>query len=118
MEIKTVLGLTILQIEWMKRLKVLYKETYGKELEGDELGQFSSDFEVKGATDVHSCEAIFLGKKFYNDRLKFTKNGKVGYGNHTRGKGIPGRSITYDAEQKKVSVMQLYKEMFFRVGKN
>ncbi len=99
----------------LERVKILYRNKYNMELDGKDLGQFSSDFSIKGARDVHSKEAIFLTKKSYNDVLEFTdiESGEVGNSNHTRGKGIPSKSIIYWAEQNETTVMNIYKNLFF-----
>ena len=40
----------------------IYKQKYGKDLIGKNLGQFHCDFDFKGMTDVRSVGLIVLGK--------------------------------------------------------
>ena len=69
-----------------------FKDKYGRELIGKDLGQFHSDFALKGAEgDIWATESIFLGKKCYMDVLN-SDNGKTGF--HCRMKGIPSKLIT------------------------
>jgi hypothetical protein len=79
-------------------LATFYKETYGRELIGNGLGQFHTDFELKDedgkkikGIDIWATESIFLGKKCYMDRLVSNK-GHTGF--HVRMKGIPSKLIT------------------------
>eukprot|EP00973_Karenia_brevis_P038796 5353850-Karenia_brevis.AAC.1 len=52
------------------RLEAAFKEKYGRELNGKELGQFHPDFDFDGHTNVRSVEGIFVGKKVYMDVLE------------------------------------------------
>lgn len=58
-----------------------YKETFGYDLFGNELGQFNDDLEIRGCDDVYSHKSIFLGKKSYLDQLRGIKKdtGEVVY---------------------------------------
>ena len=47
----------------------LYKQKYNKDLIGDNLGQFHTDFKFPGHSNVYSNLSIVLGKKAYLDRL-------------------------------------------------
>ena len=77
-------------------LSKLFKEKYGRELIGKGFGQFHSDFEIEGATDVYSRRAIFLGKKCYIDELVGKDaNGQEIIDYHIRMKGIPNECILY-----------------------
>ena len=41
-----------------------YKEKYGLQLVGDDLGSFHVDFDLYGATgEIYAVESLFLGKK-------------------------------------------------------
>ena len=71
-----------------------FKDIYGRELIGKNFGQFHSDFDIKGASNVFSRRAIFLGKKAYIDELvgqDAEGNEVVDY--HIRLKGIPNSVI-------------------------
>ena len=51
-------------------LSALYKNKYDKDLIGNNLGQFHSDFELEGANkNIIATDSIFLGKKSYVDKL-------------------------------------------------
>ena len=68
-----------------------YRSKYGVEMMGKNLGQFSSDFNLKGSKgEVVATESIFLGKKCYIDRLEAT-DGSTGW--HARMKGIPSKKL-------------------------
>ena len=83
-----------------------YKEKYGLELVGENLGNFHVDFELKDATsEIYAVESLFLGKKTYIDILESTdKDGKTINSEHIRMKGIPTSCIQYFAEQHNISV--------------
>lgn len=62
-----------------------FKRIYGKELIGEDLGQFHNDFNLKGATgEVYSKKFIALGKKAYIDVIT---DGKI-EADHFKLKGI------------------------------
>ena len=88
-----------------------FKEKFGRELIGKNLGQFHSDFEplVKGGENPVSIESYFLGKKAYIDKL--TDNaGRIGY--HIRMKGVTGACIELEADRKfDGNIMNLYKHL-------
>jgi len=76
-----------------------FKEIYGRDLIGKKFGQFHSDFDIKGASDVFSRRAIFLGKKAYIDELVGKdKEGNEVVDYHIRLKGIPNSVILHHAE--------------------
>ena len=101
----------------VESLAIEFKKRYGRDLIGDNLGQFHSDFDApKGYLAVGAVESIFIAKKIYVDKLAILP--KIGtyaplkddvY--HIRMKGIPtalvkgwddfeklwnGEEITYD----------------------
>ena len=53
-------------------LSDLFRKKYQKESIGENMGQFHSDFEMDGCTNVISVASIFLGKKSYIDVLEGT----------------------------------------------
>lgn len=53
----------------LSKLCNAYRERYGKELLGNNLGQFGKDLKFPGRTGVHSSQCIFLGKKAYIHRV-------------------------------------------------
>ena len=80
----------------VKRLAELFKQEYGRELIGKNLGQFHSDFAtiVKGGKMPVAIKSIFCGKKSYIDMLRDDK-GNIGF--HARMKGVPMESIAFKA---------------------
>lgn len=74
----------------VKKLETLYETKYGKILNGKNMGQFHTDFEIKGAcSEVYSTMSYFLGKKCYMDKLESTdKDGNLIHKYHLRMKGI------------------------------
>lgn len=58
--------------ECIPLLRKRYMEVYGRELDGDKLGQFNSDFKplVPGGKIPYATESIFLGKKSHCDVLE------------------------------------------------
>lgn len=104
-----------LKNEHIPLLSSVFKKTYGRELIGKGLGQFHSDFDLPGCTDVVATKSIFLGKKCYIDKLEgIDKNGNKQNGFHIRMKGIPEKCIHYVVEQssKYNDVMDLYEDLY------
>lgn len=100
--------------EHIEILAKLFYGVYGRELIGDELGQFHSDFDLKGCDNVYASRSIFLGKKCYIDELKgtdeITGEEKTGY--HIRAKGIPNSTIKYTANKMGINVFELYERLY------
>jgi hypothetical protein len=90
-----------------------FKVKYGKELIGKSMGQFHSDFDIKGCNNIIARRSIFLGKKSYIDELE----GKDADGNtvveyHTRMKGIPNSCLEFAVKQMGLSNMfELYEKL-------
>ena len=82
-----------LEAEYDNRYGDMRKQIYGRTLglNGKDLGQFHTDFEMNGCRNVEAVEAVFLWKKSYWDKLRGidNKSGELKYDNHTRMKGIP-----------------------------
>ena len=90
-----------------------FKNQHGRELIGLGFGQFHSDFDIKGATDVYSRRAIFLGKKCYIDELVGQKDGKEVIDYHIRMKGIPNSCILYTANRLGYATpFDLYEDLY------
>lgn len=92
-----------------------FKKVYGYDLEGENLGQFHSDFELDGAigNTIYSEKCIILGKKAYVHSL--VGNGKNG--NEIRGykmslKGITKDAINLKCKQDDITPFDLYKKMY------
>ena len=95
-----------------------FKEKYGRELIGEELGQFHTDFDMDkklGAVDeIIAVESIFLGKKAYIDKLQSrNKDGEIVIDHHIRLKGIPNDSIIHKANAEYGGdLMKLYNDLY------
>jgi len=97
----------------IKVLSELFKNKYNRELIGKDLGQFHSDFSLKGAKNIIATDSIFLGKKSYIDKLvgEDDKGNKV-EGFHFRMKGIPKMVVEYYCEKEKIGLFDLYKKLY------
>ena len=96
----------------VKALANAFREKYGRELEGDQLGQFHVDFEdlAKDGGVVSAKESYFLGKKTYIDELT-DELGNKGY--HIRMKGIPGKCIAAKVKAEyNDDPLLLYKDLY------
>ena len=91
-----------------------YKDKYGLEAVGEDLGDFHVEFDMYGATsEVYAVESLLLGKKTYIDILESTaKDGKTINSEHVRMKGIPTPCIKYYAEEKCITVLYIYKKLY------
>ena len=88
-------------------LSNVFEEKYERKLIGKNMGQFHSDFDLKGCTNVFAKRSIFLGKKSYIDELEGTNDdGQQVTGFHVRMKGIPESCLTY------TSLKNGYKNLF------
>jgi hypothetical protein len=89
-----------------------YRKLYGKELLGNNMGQFNSDFDsdiLDG--EVLAKNSIFLGKKCYIDELVGTESGEnVDY--HIRLKGVPNQAILHYCEKNNLTPYQLYQKLY------
>ena len=94
-------------------LSKAFYEKYNKELIGENLGQFHSDFDLDGCKNIYAKRSIFLGKKCYIDELVGTKEDgteKIDY--HIRLKGVPNRVIKYTAKKLDIGVYELYEKLY------
>lgn len=98
----------------IKVLQKLFKNKYNRELIGNDLGQFHSDFDLKGADkNIVATDSIFLGKKSYIDKLVGEDdNGNKVEGFHFRMKGIPSKVVEYYCKKENINVFDLYKQMY------
>jgi hypothetical protein len=94
-------------------LAKLFYGIYGRELIGENLGQFHSDFDLKGCENVYANRSIFLGKKCYIDELYGTdEKGEQKIDYHVRMKGVPNSTIKHTAKNLGVSVYELYEKLY------
>ena len=96
------------------KIEKIYRETYGSELVGEELGNLHIDFSMDNAhTEIYAIESSFLGKRTYIYILDSTdKDGKTINSEHIRMKGIPTPCIKYYAEQHNITVLDVYTKLF------
>ena len=99
--------------EHIEILAKIFFGVYGRELIGEDLGQFHSDFDLKGCENVYANRSIFLGKKCYIDELKgVNEKGEEETDYHIRMKGVPNSTIKYTAKNIGVSVYELYEKLY------
>jgi hypothetical protein len=95
-----------------------FREKYGRELIGKNMGQFHCDFnaqkdlydiKINSKIEPTSWESYFLGKKTYIDKLRvhFTDE-EESFSYHIRMKGIPTRSVRDFGE----NIMSTYHRLF------
>jgi hypothetical protein len=94
------------------KLEKAYKEKYGRELNGKQMGQFHTDFSLEGAEgEIYASKSIFLGKKSYLDVLESVdKNGNKITGHHIRLKGVTKEGLL-DASKRYGSYETLYEKL-------
>ena len=93
----------------------IYKENYGLELVGENLGNFHVDFPgiEKGCGEVYGIESFFLCKNNDFECLESTsKDGNTINGDLSRMRGIPTSCIEYYAKIHNISVLDLYSQLF------
>ena len=98
----------------IKILSDEFKKKYDRELIGSDMGQFHSDFKLKGAaSDIYATKSIFLGKKCYLDLLE-SKNdkGETITGTHIRMKGISKKAIEHYSDEKNKSICEIYEHLY------
>ena len=100
-----------LRTDDIPKLEKCFKEKYGRELRGEMMGQFHSDFpKINDHKEVPiSKHSIFLGKKLYVDEL-IDSTGQIDY--MVRGKGLTQECIKHVANQFG-GYIYLYKAMYW-----
>ena len=96
----------------VEKLKQVYGDKYGRELDGPKLGQFHVDFDLHGAKGkIVATTSIFLGKKAYIDKLESTdKEGNPVIGHHIRLKGVNNAAIR-EAKNEFGCALEFYKHL-------
>jgi hypothetical protein len=96
------------------KLSELFKAKYDTELIGKNMGQFHSDFDLKGCDNIIAVRSIFLGKKSYIDELQgINKNGEIETGYHIRMKGIPNKCLLFSCKQNNFkNPFELYQSLY------
>jgi hypothetical protein len=105
------------------KLSNQFKAKYNRELIGEELGQFHTDFDIKyedengkvrKCKDVYSRRLIMLGKKCYIDELVGIDHEckeRVSY--HARMKGVSGDALEYACQMEELdNLIGLYEDLY------
>lgn len=94
-------------------LEARYEEKYNKKLNGKNLGQFHTDFDLEGAVgEIYATKSIFLGKKSYLDCLESKDvNGEIITGHHIRLKGITKEGLEHASKGYENSYEGLYEDL-------
>ena len=100
-------------LEDVPKIITKYGERYNRELDGNQLGQFNTDFDLEGAaTEIYATKSVFLGKKSYMDYLESTdEKGNTVHGFHIRLKGITKEGLEHTAKQYDNSYIGLYEDL-------
>lgn len=95
----------------VKTLEYEYEKVYNKQLNGKQLEQFHTDFDLDEAVgEIYATKSIFLGKKSYIDILESkNKDGETITGHHIRLKGITGEGLEHASKDYEDSYWGLYK---------
>jgi len=92
-----------------------FTKKYNRELIGNGLGQFHTDFDLDGSVgDIVADQSVFLGKKCYLDRITGKdKDGNVIVDYHIRMKGVNSGCIRKKAEQEYGGdLVKLYEDLY------
>ena len=92
-----------------------FRKKYNRELIGNDMGQFHTDFDLDGSVgDIVASESVFLGKKCYIDKITGkdkNNNDLVDY--HIRMKGVNNGSIITKAKQDyNNNLMHLFEDLY------
>ena len=100
-----------IEVDDLPKLIEAYKNKYNRDLVGNQLGQFHSDFPTINEHDEipKAVESYFLMKKMYIDKLQ-DSTGDVDY--MSRGKGLTQNSIKYASKQFDDDYMKLYEHLY------
>ena len=87
----------------ISKLEELFFNKYNRQIRGENMGQFHSDFKLVGSkkgVDVLAVKSLFLGKKSYIDVLQSENDkGEIITGYHMRMKGISESALKYASEK-------------------
>ena len=100
-------------MEDVPKLEAKYEEKYKKVLNGKNLEQFHTDFDLDGAKEeIYAIKSIFLGKKSYMDYLESKdEKGNTIHGFHIRLKGITKEGLENTAKEYKDNYIGLYEDL-------
>ena len=104
----------MLEDKHIKPLSDLYKKKHNRELIGNSMGQFHTDFSAPNMVgDVFGVKSIFLGKKCYTHLLEGkNEKGEIIYDYHIRMKGVNDIAIKYYCLTNNVSPYELYERLY------
>jgi len=98
--------------ETMVALEKAFKQNYGRDLRGSQMGQFHPDFPQINGKDTRSVASIFLGKKAYCDILRIddpsTEEDRHKYKAFVRLKGIPEENVIQTANEMNMNIYDFY----------
>lgn len=105
-------------------LEKLYKNEYGKELIGDQLGQFH--FDIKPPEDfknydkgvgLKAVESIYCKRKVYGQKIQCMVDGQMKYFFNFKMKGIPQDAIERKVKEKyEKDPMKMYEDILERIA--
>lgn len=107
------------------KLEEKYKEKYNRQLNGKQLEQFHTDFDMLDedgndrtkdkdgkSNEIYATKSIFLGKKSYIDILESKdKDGNTIVGHHIRCKGITPEGLEHSAKEYSKMTKYNYEEI-------
>ncbi|CAL6081082.1 DNA_polymerase [Hexamita inflata] len=105
-------SMQILQDE-LKILSENFQEKYQRELIGEKMGQFHSDFSSDKGKVLYGEDGIYISKKVYCVKLCVqNEDGDICYDYHIRMKGVTGECITQKADELYGGdVIKLYQDL-------
>jgi hypothetical protein len=87
----------------ISKLEELFFNKYNRQIRGENMSQFHSDFKLGGSkkgVEVVAVKSLFLGKKSYIDVLQSENDkGEIITGYHMRMKGISESALKYASEK-------------------
>jgi hypothetical protein len=87
----------------ISKLEELFFNKYNRQIRGENMSQFHSDFKLEGSkkgVEVVAVKSLFLGKKSYIDVLQSENDkGEIITGYHMRMKGISESALKYASEK-------------------
>jgi hypothetical protein len=101
-----------IKVDHVPVLEAAFREKYGRDLIGSDMGQFHSDFApVSNSGEIpYTTRSKFLMKKMYLDVLT-DSTAAIGY--HVRGKGLTQNSIKAHGD-----LVRLYEDLFNGLSKS
>jgi hypothetical protein len=101
--------------KYLKDIEKKYKDKYGMELNGKNIGQFHVDLENPDGDPCIATNSIFLGKKMYIDkiiRISDIHKKNPEFWHHIRLKGVGSKSVIQTAKELGISPFDIYKKLY------